>query len=117
MYLTFWVKSAVQRFDGKWTCRIRRYLLQILYILEDEFQMNYDGKKSKTQPIDYALEYIHSNYHLGLTLDGISKYVGLNRTSLNDHCKQATGMLIKPTWLPSLRYQNSISRIYPNKFS
>lgn len=86
--------ECLSQSDGKWTCRIRRYLLQILYLLEDEFQMSYDGKKSKKQPIDYALEYIHSNYHLGLTLDGISKYVGLNRTSLNNHCKQATGMTI-----------------------
>lgn len=86
--------ECLSQSDGKWTCRIRRYLLQILYLLEDEFQMNYEGKKSEKQPIDYALEYIHSNYHLGLTLDGISKYVGLNRTSLNKHCKQATGMTI-----------------------
>lgn len=86
--------ECLSQSDGKWTCRIRRYLLQILYLLEDEFQINYDGKKSKKQPIDLALEYIHSNYHLGLTLDGISKYVGLNRTSLNNHCKQATGMTI-----------------------
>ncbi len=86
--------ECLSQSDGKWTCRIRRYLLQILYSLEDEFLMSYDGKKSNKKPIDYALEYIHSNYHLGLTLDGISKYVGLNRTSLNSHCKQATGMTI-----------------------
>ncbi len=86
--------ECLSQSDGKWTCRIRRYLLQILYLLEDEFQMIYEGKRSKKQPIDYALEYIHSNYHLGLTLEGISKYVGLNRTSLNKHCKQATGMTI-----------------------
>ena len=79
--------------DSKWTCRIRRYLLQILYLLEDEFLLYYGGN-SRKQAIDYALEYIHSNYNLGLTLDGISKYVGLNRTSLNKHCKQTTGMTI-----------------------
>lgn len=80
--------------DGKWTCRIRRYLLQILYLLEDIFCLNYEGKSTNKQPIDNALEYIHSNYHLGLTLNGISKYVGLNRTSLNDCCKRKTGMTI-----------------------
>ena len=86
--------ECISQSDGKWTCRIRRYLLQMLYLLEDEFQISFAGKKSEKRPIDYALEYIHSNYHLGLTLDGISKYVGLNRTSLNSHCKQATGMTI-----------------------
>ncbi len=86
--------ECLSQSDGKWTCRIRRYLLQILYLLEDEFVLSYEGKSANKQPIDYALEYIHSNYHLGLTLDGISKYVGLNRTSLNSRCKQATGMTV-----------------------
>lgn len=86
--------ECLSQSDGRWTCRIRRYLLQILYLLEDEFLLRYEGKSSKKQPIDHALEYIHSNYNLGLTLDGISKYVGLNRTSLNAHCRQATGMTI-----------------------
>lgn len=86
--------ECLSQSDGMWTCRIRRYLLQILYLLEDEFLLCYEKKLSKKQPIDHALEYIHSNYHLGLSLDGISKYVGLNRTTLNKHCKQKTGMTI-----------------------
>lgn len=86
--------ECLSQSDGRWTCRIRRYLLQILYLLEDEFLLCYEGKSSTKQPIDYALEYIHSNYNLGLTLDGISKYVGQNRTSLNAHCRQVTGMTI-----------------------
>lgn len=86
--------ECLSQSDGKWTCRIRRYLLQILYLLEDEFLLHFEKKKSQKHPIDYALEYIHSNYHLGLTLDGISTYVGLNRTSLNKHCKDKTGMTI-----------------------
>ena len=86
--------ECLSQSDGKWTCRIRRYLLQILYLLEDEFILLYEKKMSTKQPIDYALEYIHSNYHLGLTLEGISTYVGLNRTTLNKQCKQRTGMTL-----------------------
>lgn len=86
--------ECLSQSDGKWTCRIRRYLLQVLYMLEDEFVLCYEKKVTQKQPIDYALEYIHSNYHLGLTLDGISKFVGLNRTTLNKQCKQKTGMTI-----------------------
>lgn len=86
--------ECLSQSDGMWTCRIRRYLLQILYLLEDEYLSCYEKKTSHKQPIDYALEYIHSNYQLGLTLDGISKYVGLNRTSLNKHCKKKTGMTL-----------------------
>lgn len=51
-------------------------------------------KMSPKYPIDYALEYIHCNYNLGLTLEGISKYVGVNRTTLNENCKRKTGMTI-----------------------
>lgn len=98
MQLNTWISligsECLSQSDGRWTCRIRRYLLQILYLLEDEFLLCFEKKISKKQPLDYALEYIHSNYHLGLTLDGISSYVGLNRTSLNKHCKQKTGMTI-----------------------
>ena len=39
--------ECLSQSDGKWTCRIRRYLLQILYSLEDEFQMSYDGKSQR----------------------------------------------------------------------
>lgn len=80
--------------DGRWTCRIRRYLLQILYLLEEEFLLCYEKKATPKQPIDYALEYIHCNYNLGLTLEGISKYVGINRTTLNESCRRKTGMAI-----------------------
>lgn len=93
-WLSIMGAECLSQSDGKWTCRIRRYLLQVLYMLEDEFVLCYEKKVTQKQPIDYALEYIHSNYHLGLTLDGISKFVGLNRTTLNKHCKQKTGMTI-----------------------
>ena len=39
--------QCLSQSDGKWACRIRRYLLQILYLLEDEFQMSYDGKSQR----------------------------------------------------------------------
>lgn len=86
--------ECLSQSDGRWTCRIRRYLLQILYLLEDQFLLSFENKSLHKQPIDFALEYIHSNYHLGLTLDGISKYAGVNRTTLNNLCKQKTGMTL-----------------------
>ncbi|MBR2949075.1 MAG: helix-turn-helix transcriptional regulator [Lachnospiraceae bacterium] len=86
--------ECLSQSDGKWTCRIRRYLLQILYALEDEFILLYEKKTSRKTPLDHALEYIHSNYHLGLTLDDICSYVGSNRTTLNKQCKSQTGMTV-----------------------
>lgn len=86
--------ECLSQSDGRWTCRIRRYLLQILYLLEDEFLLCFENKSLQKRPIDYALEYIHSNYHLGLTLEGISRYTGTNRTTLNNMCRQETGMTL-----------------------
>lgn len=86
--------ECLSQSDGRWTCRIRRYLLQILYLLEDEFLLCFDNKSLQKRPIDYALEYIHSNYHLGLTLEGISRYTGTNRTTLNNMCRKETGMTL-----------------------
>lgn len=86
--------ECLSQSDGRWTCRIRRYLLQILYLLEDEFMLCYENKSLQKRPIDYALEYIHSNYHLGLTLEGISRYTGTNRTTLNNMCRKETGMTV-----------------------
>lgn len=93
-WLSVMGSECLSQSDGRWTCRIRRYLLQVLYLLEDEYLLCYEKKILKKQPIDYALEYIHSNYNLGLSLDGISKHVGLNRTTLNEHCKKKTGMTV-----------------------
>lgn len=80
--------------DGRWTCRSRKYLLQILFLLEDSFLALCNNSAAKKEPIDYALDYIRSNYNLGLTLEGISKYVGVNRTTLNNLCRHKTGMTL-----------------------
>ena len=80
--------------DGRWTCRVRRYLLQVLYFLEDEFTLCINHQKITKEPVDLAPEYIRSNYHLGLTLTGVSKYVGMNRTTLNEACKKKTGLTV-----------------------
>lgn len=86
--------ECLSQSDSRWTCRSRKYLLQILFLLEDSFLALYHNCIAKKESIDYALDYIRSNYNLGLTLEGISKYVGVNRTTLNNMCKQKTGMTL-----------------------
>lgn len=82
--------------DGMWTCRIRRYLLQTLYLIEDlylemvkcKFQ---DIPRSIKEHVDIALEYIHTNYQNDISLESLCKFVNLNRTSLNCRFKEKTG--------------------------
>lgn len=82
--------------DGHWTCRIRRYLLQILYVLQDLYaklrtnEFNVDVEPENNY-VNIALEYIHTNYNQDISLDTLCKVCGLNRTSLNKKFKEKTG--------------------------
>ncbi|MDC7223389.1 MAG: AraC family transcriptional regulator [Spirochaetales bacterium] len=82
--------------DGWWSCRIRRYLLQTLYLTEDIYQellMN-DFKQAPPAGDKYvktAQEYIHTNYHRNISLDSLCEITNLNRTSLNKRFKEVTG--------------------------
>lgn len=79
--------------DGYWTCRIRRYLLQTLYLLDDIYM---DRKtphtvKREKSPVDILLEYIHVNYSNDISLDDLCELVHINRTTLNQKFKEQVG--------------------------
>ena len=79
--------------DGMWTCRIRRYLLQTLYLLDDIYMNRKTPntiKREKSQ-IDILLEYIHTNYSGEISLDSLCGLIHLNRTSVNRKFKTQTG--------------------------
>jgi len=59
--------------DGRWTCRIRRYLLQTLYLLDDIFmdRKKISGVKREKSPVDIVMEYIHTNYSNNIKLDAL----------------------------------------------
>jgi AraC-like DNA-binding protein len=79
--------------DGYWTCRIRRYLLQTLYLVEDicmERKNPQTATKEKSL-VDILLEYIHINYSEDISLDLLCQLVHTNRTTLNRKFKARTG--------------------------
>ncbi|MBP1990786.1 helix-turn-helix domain-containing protein [Paenibacillus eucommiae] len=83
--------------DGMWTCRIRRYLLQCLFLIEDlyvEMSKNnfQDPPNYHKEPVQIALEFIHVNYQNEIYLNDLCQIVKLNRTSLNRQFKQQTGL-------------------------
>ena len=79
--------------DGKWTCRIRRYLLQTLYLIDDivcsEEHLTEEPAKS---PVDICLEYIHVNYPNDISQQTLCDLVHTNRTTLNRKFKEQAGM-------------------------
>lgn len=71
--------------DALWVCRIKKYLIQILGLLEN---LNRQGEQS---PVDLALEYIYTNYSNKISLEDLTNCAHLNRVSLNRMFKERGG--------------------------
>ena len=79
--------------DGMWTCRIRRYLLQTLYLFDDIYmdrQVKNTVKREKS-PIDILLAYIHVHYSTDISLDDLCRLIHMNRTTLTRKFKEQVG--------------------------
>lgn len=95
-----WMKvigdETVNQSDGWWSCRIRRYLLQILFLVEEVYQelLMADFAQKPTNGDKYVLaaqEYVHTHYPEDISADDLCQLAGLNRTSLNERFKKSTG--------------------------
>lgn len=71
--------------DALWVCRIKKYLIQILGLLE-----NLNGQAEQS-PVDLVLEYIYTNYLNKITLEDLTNCAHLNRVSLNKMFKERCG--------------------------
>ncbi|MHA7582896.1 helix-turn-helix domain-containing protein [Paenibacillus vandeheii] len=71
--------------DASWVCRIKKYLIQILGVLENL------NLKNEQFPVDLVLEYIHTNYSNKITLEDLTKCAHLNRVSLNKMFQERCG--------------------------
>ncbi|MGG3280974.1 helix-turn-helix domain-containing protein [Paenibacillus solani] len=71
--------------DASWVCRVKKYLIQILGLLEDL------NRNSEQSPVDSVLEYIHTNYSRKLSLDDLTNCAHLNRVTLNKLFQERCG--------------------------
>ncbi|GFP76449.1 helix-turn-helix domain-containing protein [Clostridium fungisolvens] len=71
--------------DPLWVCRIKKYLIQILGLLEEL------NSHSEQSPVDLVLEYIHTNYSDKISLEDLISCAHINRVSLNKMFKDLTG--------------------------
>lgn len=71
--------------DSLWVCRIKKYLIQILELLE-----NLD-RQNEQSPVDLGLEYIYTNYFNKISLKDLTDCVHLNRVSLNKLFQERCG--------------------------
>ncbi len=95
---TWWKKitnEIVVQSDMLWTCRIRRFLLQTFYLLDDIYTEQLQlSETTKLSPIDKALDYIHTNYMSCIELSDVCNVTGMNRTKLNQDFKSRTGTTV-----------------------
>lgn len=81
--------------DGFWTCRIRRWLLQLLNFIYDIYvdqrKLRLFDAPESSNPASICAEYIHAHYAENLTLGDLCDLVNLNRTSLNQKFKAQFG--------------------------
>lgn len=75
--------------DVFWSCRIRRYLLQILYLLDD-----LGAARSEKSSVERVLDFLHTEYQRELSLDMICRLFCTNRTTLNRNFKARTGSTV-----------------------
>lgn len=71
--------------DANWACRIKKYLIQILGMLEDL------NRNSEDSPVDLAIEYIHTHYSTKIALEDLTNCAHLNRVSLNKMFQERCG--------------------------
>jgi len=71
--------------DALWACRVKKYLIQILGLLEELNQ------NSEHSPVDVVLDYIHTNYSSKISLEDLTKCVHLNRVTLNKMFQERCG--------------------------
>lgn len=94
-----WIKlmgaESLTQSDWAWTCRIRRYLLQTIYLLDDIYMEQWhEQQEGKRSPVDKALSYIHTNYSSCIELSDVCNVAGTNRTKLNQDFKTKTGSTV-----------------------
>lgn len=86
--------EALMQSDYFWSCRIRKYLLQILFFIDDM----YDKLKNTIRPntaLEYrAVQYIQEHYREKILLSYLCKELGTNRTTLNNRMKEVYGCTI-----------------------
>ncbi|RJE84743.1 AraC family transcriptional regulator [Paenibacillus sp. 1011MAR3C5] len=71
--------------DERWACRIKKYLIQILGLLEDL------NRVSQHSPVDAVLEYIHTHYSKKISLVDLTKCAHMNRVTLNQLFQERCG--------------------------
>ncbi|AJA48825.1 transcriptional regulator, AraC family [Clostridium pasteurianum DSM 525 = ATCC 6013] len=71
--------------DSLWVCRIKKYLIQILGLLEEL------SHHSEQSPVNLVLEYIHTNYSDKISLEDLTRCAHLNRVSLNKRVQDLCG--------------------------
>ena len=82
-------RQFIQKNDPCRLYNIRRYLMQILFCLEDVYRNKFKTLSDESV-VDIVLEHIHTNYRNEISIDSLCKLAFVNRTTLSRKFKQVT---------------------------
>jgi AraC family L-rhamnose operon regulatory protein RhaS len=88
-------KELLEQRDWYWPCRTRSYLLELLLVIARIFVEPLTDDvittTDKYKCINEIIMYLMNNYQEKILLSQIAEKFNINRTSLNDYFKEATG--------------------------
>lgn len=91
-------KELIDQRDWYWPCRIRSYLLELLLSVDriyvEPFTEDTIVILDKYKSINEVIMYLLTNYHEKINLTQLTEKFNINRTSLNEHFKKATGYTV-----------------------
>ncbi len=91
-------KELFDQRDWYWPCRTRSYLLELLLVIDRIYIEPITDESitisDKHQHINEIIVYLSNHYQEKLQLQQLSELFNINRTSLNEYFKEATGYTV-----------------------
>lgn len=91
-------KELIDQRDWYWPCRTRSFLLEILLVIDRIFVEPLTDEAviitEKHKNINGIIMYLLSNYQEKIQLSQLTDIFNINRTSLNEYFKEATGQTV-----------------------
>jgi len=96
--------------DSFWPCRTRSYFFELLNLLnaliENPMQLEILSDEAYLSQINMIIQYLNENYQHKITISDLTKFFGINRTTLSEQFIKSTGMSII-TYLNKIRIKIS----------
>lgn len=88
--------NLTQQYDEFWPCNSRTYFMELLILIRRTFQQSpfSVGTVQRDLPdtVKHVIKYLHTHYRQKIKLEDLTSQFHVNKTTLNEQFKQATGL-------------------------